>query len=252
MIASAFSGAALGAWALMALVQPVSTTDTQPLFGMQDFVRFDGNADRRLTRSEYFAADGSARSVLMAEGFGASWGALSTSVFHGTGLDIYRFRQAPETISQACWDAVEATRRAIQVHTFDGWDENGDGLVSAREFSEVRRAGHVAMFETMDRDQDGVVTRADYTVPQTPAMTARMMAVSEAAGTRPVLSDTACQAERALAPVERVSDPVRDTGSVLAQRARSASPQERTFVLFDLDLNGAITSEEFLGVVAGW
>jgi len=255
MITSAFAGAALGAFALIQITQITQIIDAEPqerLYGMQIFSRLDLNSDRNLTFEEFIEADRTAQYLLLNPQDGnpltpAGHGLVAGLLF-GQGIDAMRFSNAPETISNTCWDGINSYYLENQNHRFNHWDKDQDNLVTAEEFSLVSLARVQFSFAMRDHNSDGVISSEDseFLVSEGRGMTPRrdLMELREAAmGVRaPIETDlaTSCETEMALPRIT----PVYEEGSEAQMtRYREATASYDTFQDFDRD--GLVTFEEY-------
>lgn len=254
MIASAFAGAALGAWVLVSMTNGAHPESEERLYGMGEFVRLDLNADRQLTFEEMREAEGSARQILTLErseqhrlSLAAQNGRLAGTLF-GHDLDAMRFAQHPDTISEACWTAVEAYYEADRAVQFRLRDRDTNGMVTPSEYSHIALARLRYQFDSHDRGGDGVMTPADEHAPYPTRTREEMQAVF---GSRPTdLFDlsAACAIEQGLPPVlvDRSAERTED----LQTRIRDAEAAARTIQDFDRD--GEVTFEEFVAAREGY
>lgn len=165
MIASAFLGASAGAYLLVSIVSQPST-EPDPASVHPEFSTHDLNSDNLLTRAEYdFArSDGP---ELMRSGepenrrLTPAFATVLGNAFAGHDINLPALMMAPETVSEACWQAAAQWLDQRQIERFERWDDNGDGIVPFAEFSRVYLAEVRSTFDSIDMDGDGGLTRDD-------------------------------------------------------------------------------------------
>lgn len=253
VILSAFAGAAGGAYLLLQLTSASAGASAERLYGMSEFQSYDRNSDRMLDREEFPAAYGSARAILTDDlhGVGASaaagrWGRLAGSLFIPADLDIHRFSEQPGTISSACWQSVEQVHNAVLATHFAHWDRDGDDIVTAVEYSDVKLAGHRLVFDFMDRNADGVVRVSDFDLPQR-SLPREVHDAAAGGAPFPRLPDGACAAERDLPHVE--GPDVFEIGADGQMRVDGRSVAENLVRGYDLDRDGEVTFTEYLSAL---
>jgi len=165
MIASAFLGASAGAYLLVSIVSQPST-EPDPASVHPEFSTHDLNSDNLLTRAEYdFArSDGP---ELMRSGepenrrLTPAFATVLANAFAGHDINLPAAMMAPETVSEACWQAAAQWLDQRQIERFERWDDNGDGVVPFAEFSSVYLAEVRSTFDSIDMNGDGGLTRDD-------------------------------------------------------------------------------------------
>jgi len=243
MIISAFAGAAIGAFALI----QITNADAPPqerLFGMDEFAALDGDFDRRLTLDEYRQAEGSARGILERSRDGRQFSAGRTGMVMGLliahDLDPTRFLRQPESISTSCWTGLDDYFAVFQARRFQHWDQNGDEVVSPQEFSALKLAEIRLQFEARDRNGDGVISEPDDGLPvQQPSREALQTVLGPS--TASAWPAAACEAEQALPQLSKPPEPDSEEFEQMVIQS-----QQIDYQLWDFNLDGVITFEEYL------
>ena len=252
MIVSAFVGAALGAFTLIQITQAAAVEPEERLYGMQIFSRLDLNSDRNLTFEEYVEADRTARYLLLNPNDGNPLTARSAGMIGGLliakNMDPIRLSNAPETISEACWDGINAYYLEHQDQRFNHWDKNQDNLVTAEEFSLVSLAWIQFTFAIRDLNADGVISSSDTELliaegrsyePRSNLGALRVSALGERMPFETNLS-IACETEIALPRMM----PDYEAGSE-AQTSRYREAASSMDAFQDYDRDGVVTFEEY-------
>lgn len=263
MIASAFIGASAGAFLLVQATQPAEGSEEARLYGYRTFSSYAGSGpyDSELTLDEYLQRSYSVRETLDQlsmweadpsrldprdrETLPGRAGRVFGLLFIPSNLDPDAFGTQPERVSASCWAAMDAVRREALTRVFSSWDADGNGVVTAREYSNsiVARSRHT--FDSLDVSGDGMLTVADFDPAQMQAAHSRDTEAGEAQPPRLRLAGTACQDERGWA-VRAAPAP---EAFVHAGEDRDPPPYnsaEGTIRAFDLDGSGAVSFAEYL------
>jgi hypothetical protein len=244
MIASAFAGAALGAFALIQVTQTADDEPEQRLYGMQIYARLDLNSDRSLTLAELIEAERTGRHVITNPRDGNPLSARSHGLLAGLllahDLDSMRLSNAPETIGDTCWEGVNAMWTSYQIHQFDHWDSNQDGFVSSDEFSFVKMAQLRIGFALRDRNADGFITAEDQYLPMRVLPAEDRQTAYGARRSFETDLSVACLVEMALPSIQPDYNNLTDE---MMARYREAVAEQDTFQDFDRD--GSVTLEEY-------
>ncbi len=244
MIASAFGGAALGAALIFGLV--VQTGDAPPrLYGMQEYTSLDLNMDRTLTYEEWLGPDGSAREIFANPHAGGAqtvtrYGQLA-GVLIAFGLDVVRFSERPDTVSESCWNAFNAYYADQQSHAFDHLDQNADGRVAAVEFSAEQEARLRVQFIREDKDANGVIEPQDGSLPSRNIPETLLNNAWPSFRFSPDRLREACVAEQ-----RQAAYPQRTVFNIEQGEVQGSSHRVWIGQYADFDRNGAVSFEEYL------
>jgi hypothetical protein len=170
MIASAFAGAALGAFFVSQVVFEPDTPQVLDVLSFSDFRDRDLNDDRVVSRQEFEQSHGQIRVMFehSERDGGHKLGAVVGYILVGHDLDISRFFTEPEIVSEACWDGLETAYQLVIAERFSDRDLNGDGQIHYVEYSDYMMLEYRSIFELQDVDQNGVLTIEDLTSPSRP------------------------------------------------------------------------------------